>query len=156
MIPYLFAAFFSVLSNCLCVFFVQKGLIVLEGDQIIERGKFGDTLYIIKDGMVSCRIGIKEVRKLGNNDYFGQNAILIDVKRGLDIFSIQKTLCYELSRNDLKDALGKDYVDVILFCFFKSCVEKSDYLKIILHQYNLYLKLLLNHFLIIHNIKFFE
>ena len=34
-IPYLFAAFFSVLSNCLCVFFVQRGLIVLEGDQII-------------------------------------------------------------------------------------------------------------------------
>ena len=105
-----------------------------ENTQIIHRGDVGDTLYIIKDGMVSCRIGIKEVRKLGNNDYFGQNAILIDVKRGLDIFSIQKTLCYELSRNDLKDALGKDYVDVILFCFFKSCVEKSDYLKIIFNE----------------------
>ena len=103
----------------------------LEGDQIIERGKFGDTLYIIKEGLVSCRIGIKEVRKLGVNDYFGQNAILIDVKRGLDIFALQKTLCYELSRNDLKEALGEKYIDVILFCFFKACVEKNNFIRTI-------------------------
>ena len=36
--------------------------------------------------------------------------------------------------NDLKDALGKDYIDVILFCFFRNCVEKSDYLKIIFNE----------------------
>ena len=98
-------------------------------EQIIVRGEVGDTLYIIKEGQVSCRIGAKEVRKLGNKDYFGQNAILIDVKRGLDIFALQSTLCYELSRNDLKDALGKDYIDVILFCFFKNAIEHSELLK---------------------------
>ncbi len=103
-------------------------------DKIINKGDVGDNLYIIKDGLVSCRIGIKEIRKLGNNDYFGQNAILIDVKRGMDIVAIQNTLCYELSRNDLKDALGKDYIDVILYCFFKNSVEKSDYLKIIFNE----------------------
>ena len=104
----------------------------LEGDKIIQRGEIGDTLYIIKEGLVSCRIGIKEVRKLGSNDYFGQNAILIDVKRGLDIFAIQKTICYELNRNDLKDALGDKYIDVILFCFFKYCIENNNALKNIL------------------------
>ena len=98
-------------------------------EQIIVRGEVGDTLYIIKEGLVSCRIGVKEVRKLGNKDYFGQNAILIDVKRGLDIFALKSTLCYELSRNDLKDALGKDYIDVILFCFFKNAIEHSELLK---------------------------
>jgi len=103
-------------------------------EKIINRGDVGDNLYIIKDGMVSCRIGIKEIRKLGNNDYFGQNAILIDVKRGMDIIAIQKTLCYELSRNDLKDALGKDYIDVILFCFFRNSIDKSEYLKIIFNE----------------------
>jgi cGMP-dependent protein kinase len=98
-------------------------------EQIIIRGEVGDTLYIIKEGLVSCRIGLKEVRKLGNKDYFGQNAILIDVKRGLDIFALKSTLCYELSRNDLKEALGKDYIDVILFCFFKNAIEHSELLK---------------------------
>ena len=103
-------------------------------EKIINRGDVGDNLYIIKDGLVSCKIEAKEIRKLGNNDYFGQNAILIDVKRGMDIIAIQNTLCYELSRNDLKDALGKDYIDVILFCFFRNSVEKSDYLKIIFNE----------------------
>ena len=44
----------------------------------------------------------------------------------MDIIALQKTLCYELTRNDLKDALGKDYIDVILYCFFKNSIEKSD------------------------------
>jgi cGMP-dependent protein kinase len=96
------------------------------GDQIITKGEVGDSLYIIKEGLVSCRIGIQEIRKLGVNDYFGQNAILIDLKRAMDIIALQKTLCYELTRNDLKDALGKDYIDVILYCFFKNSIEKSD------------------------------
>jgi cGMP-dependent protein kinase len=97
-----------------------------QGDQIITKGEVGDSLYIIKEGLVSCRIGIQEIRKLGVNDYFGQNAILIDLKRAMDIIALQKTLCYELTRNDLKDALGKDYIDVILYCFFKNSIEKSD------------------------------
>ena len=100
-------------------------------DQIIFRGEVGNTLYIIKDGLVSCRIGIKEIRKLGNNEYFGQNAILIDVKRGLDVFALQKTICYELSRKDLKEALGNNFIDIILFCFFKFSIEKNEVLKTI-------------------------
>ena len=57
----------------------------LPNTKIIAQGEKGDTLYIIKEGMVSCRIGLKEIRRLSNNEYFGQNSILIDVKRGADI-----------------------------------------------------------------------
>ena len=97
--------------------------------KIISKGDTGDKLYIIKEGLVSCRIGVQEIRKLGNGEYFGQNAILIDVKRSMDVIALQKTVCYELSRDDLKDALSNDYIDVILFCFFKNCVENNEYLK---------------------------
>ena len=106
--------------------------------QIISRGEVGDTLYIIKEGLVSCRIGVKEVRKLGNNDYFGQNAILIDVKRGCDVFALKTTMCYELSRKDLKEALGPDYIDVILYCYFRNCIQKNDYLKDIFIESNIH------------------
>ena len=97
--------------------------------KIISRGDTGDKLYIIKEGLVSCRIDIQEIRKLSNGEYFGQNAILIDVKRGADIITLQKTICYELSRDDLKDALSDQYIDVILFCFFKNCIDNNEYLK---------------------------
>ena len=97
--------------------------------KIIKKGEVGDTLYIIKEGIVSCRIGVKEIRKLSNNEYFGQNAILIEVKRGADIITMNKCICYELSKNDLKEALSDDYIDVILFCFFNYCINNNTYMK---------------------------
>ena len=106
--------------------------------KIITAGETGDKLYIIKEGIVSCRIGPKEIRRLSNNEYFGQNSILIDVKRGADIITLQKTICYELSKYDLKEALTKDYIDVILFCFFKNAVEKNNNLKNIIIESHLH------------------
>ncbi len=101
----------------------------LPNKKIINQGESGDTLYIIKEGMVSCRIGLKEIRRLSNHEYFGQNSILIDVKRSADIITLQKTICYELSKQDLKEALTDDYIDVILFCFFKNSIDKNTNLK---------------------------
>ena len=106
--------------------------------KIITQGEKGDTLYIIKEGMVSCRIGLKEIRRLSNNEYFGQNSILIDVNRSADIITLQNTICYELSREDLKEALTDDYIDIILFCFFKNAVEKNNNLKNILIESQLH------------------
>ena len=106
--------------------------------KIITAGENGDKLYIIKEGIVSCRIGPKEIRRLSNNEYFGQNSILIDVKRSADIITLQKTICYELSKYDLKEALTKDYIDVILFCFFKNAVEKNNNLKNIIIESHLH------------------
>ena len=97
--------------------------------KIINFGEIGDKMYMIKRGIVSCRIGFKEIRKLGNNDYFGQNSILIDVKRGADIITLQRCQCYELSRDDLKEALSSNYINVILYCFFMHCISQNEYLR---------------------------
>ena len=110
----------------------------LQNTKIISEGETGDKLYIIKEGIVSCRIGPKEIRRLSNNEYFGQNSILIDVKRGADIIALQKMVCYELSKYDLKEALTKDYIDVILFCFFKNAIEKNTNLKNIIIESHLH------------------
>ena len=98
-------------------------------EKIISYGTVGETLYIIKNGLVSCRIGMKEIRKLGNNDYFGQNAILIDMKRSCDVIALNHTSCYEIDRKALKDALGPSYIDVILFSFFKNCIDNNKFFK---------------------------
>ena len=98
-------------------------------DKIIKKGEKGEKLYIIKEGLVSCKIGFQEIRKLSNNEYFGQNSILIDVKRGADIIALQKTICYELTKDDLKEALTQDYIEIILFCFFKNAIDKNINLK---------------------------
>ena len=97
--------------------------------KIISRGEVGDKLYIIKEGIVSCKIGVKEIRKLSNNEYFGENTLLIEQKRGADIVTLQKCICYELSKDDLKEALSEDFIDVILFCFFTYYINNNEYLK---------------------------
>ena len=97
--------------------------------KIISKGDDGDKLYIIKEGIVSCKIGVKEIRKISNNEFFGENSILIEDKRGADIITLQKCICYELSRDDLKEALSGDFIDVILFCFFTHCINNNTYLK---------------------------
>ena len=102
--------------------------------KIIKRGEVGDTLYIIKEGIVSCKIGVKEIRKLSNNEVFGQNAVLVEEKRGADVITLQKCICYEISKNDLKEALSDDYIDVILFCFFNYCVNNNAYMKQIIND----------------------
>ena len=106
--------------------------------KIISKGEIGDKLYIIKEGIVSCKIGLQEIRRLSNNEYFGQNAILIDVKRGADIIALQNTICYEISKDDLKDALTQDYTEIILLCFFKNAIEKNTNLK------NIFIESLIN------------
>ena len=110
----------------------------LPNTKIITQGEKGDSLYIIQEGIVSCRIGPKEIRRLSNNEYFGQNSMLIDIKRGADIVTLQKTICYELTRQDLKEALTNDYIDVILFCFFRNAVDKNINLKNILIESRLH------------------
>ena len=86
-------------------------------------------MYIIKEGIVSCKIGVKEIRKLSNNEYFGENTLLIEAKRSADIITLQKCICYELTKDDLKEALHEDYRDIILFCFFNYCINNNAYMK---------------------------
>ena len=92
-------------------------------------GEVGDKLYIIKEGIVTCKIGVKEIRKLCNNEYFWENTLLIEQKRGADVITLQKCICYELSKEDLKEDLSDDFIDVILFCFFTYCVNNNNYMK---------------------------
>ena len=102
--------------------------------KIINYGDIGYDLYIIKEGLVSCRIDNKEIRQLKVNDYFGQNAILIDTKRGMDVIAIENTTCFQISKDALIEALGENYTDSILLCFFKNCIEKSESLKVLFHE----------------------
>ena len=81
--------------------------------KFIKIGEIRDSLYIIKEGTVSIRNEIKEVRKLHQYDYFGQNAILINTKRMMDVVVIEKIICYELSKNYLIEALVDKYIQFV-------------------------------------------
>lgn len=103
-------------------------------EKIISEGEMGDRMYIIKEGIVSCRFKNKEVRKLYAKDYFGHNSVLIECKRSLDVLSIGKTCCYEFSKATLIEALGTSYKETILFSIFKDCLLKNKFFSEIFNE----------------------
>ncbi|MCQ2819431.1 MAG: cyclic nucleotide-binding serine/threonine-protein kinase [archaeon] len=124
----LFEPLGNISKHCLCKLIKPKEF--KPNEKIIIMGTVGETLYIIKEGLVSCRIGMQEIRKLENGEFFGQNAILMDIKRGCDVVSITKTICYEISRSDLKEAIpNDDYIGEILFSLFQNFVNKNQFFK---------------------------
>ena len=100
------------------------------GQKIIQKNETGNSMYIIKKGSVSCQIKKQELRVLSDNDYFGQNAILFDVPRSMDIIAKEFTICYMLTRDDLKEVFGHDtYRDKVLFSLFKSVISANEVMK---------------------------
>ena len=89
------------------------------------------SLYIIKEGSVSCRVNDKEIRKLIVNDCFGQDSILTNIKSSMDFIALEKTFCYQITKEELIEALGNNFLQSILFYFFKNCIEKSESLKVL-------------------------
>jgi len=105
-----------------------------ENQKIIKEGDIGDRMYIIKEGVVSCKFKNKEIRKLFEKDFFGHNSILIECKRSLDVIAVGKVVCYEFSKNVLKEALGESYKEIILFSIFKECIKTNKFFSEIFNE----------------------
>jgi len=105
-----------------------------ENKKIIKEGDIGDRMYIIKDGIVSCKLKDKEIRQLSEKDFFGHNSILIECKRSLDVIAVGKVVCYEFSKNVLKEALGESYKEIILFSIFKDCIKTNNFFSEIFNE----------------------
>jgi len=105
-----------------------------DAEKIIKEGDLGDGFYIVKDGCVSCQTNGKEIRKLYSKDFFGQNSILIECRRSLDVIAVGKVRCYEFSKATLKEALGESYKEIILFSIFKERVLSNKFFSEIFNE----------------------
>ena len=55
----------------------------------MKKGENSDSMYFIKDGLVSCRLDGKEIRTLANQNCFGECGLLLNDKRTLDIVALE-------------------------------------------------------------------
>jgi len=95
---------------------------------IINQGDIGSSMFIIKEGCVSCRYKNSEVRILYEKEFFGENSILFDsILRTMNIISLNKTTCYVITKEVLIEALGHNYKKHILFGIFMSFISKSKF-----------------------------
>ena len=108
----------------------KKGVI------IIKKGdKNNKSLYLIKKGLVRCCLNNKDIRVLGEKKIVGMLALILDQERTLDvIIGEDDTLLFEITRENIIDCIGENYIDIILFSIYKSVVEHNLNLHDIIHE----------------------
>jgi CRP-like cAMP-binding protein len=59
-----------------------------EGAVLTQRGKPGREFFLVLDGVASCRVGSKEVKRFRTGGYFGELAILHGGVRTADVVAV--------------------------------------------------------------------
>ncbi|HMR01361.1 MAG TPA: cyclic nucleotide-binding domain-containing protein [Candidatus Gracilibacteria bacterium] len=73
---------------------------------IFNEGEIGDAFYIIKSGMVrvyhpaASEVEEVEVATLGNNDFFGEMALIGEKPRNASTKTVEETQCFRLAKDD--------------------------------------------------------
>jgi len=104
------------------------------GEIIINKNDIGDSIYIIKCGEVQCidkdeNNNERKIRILKAKDYFGEGAVLFNMKRSLSIKVLEKSMeCYQISKYNLELILGKDFRNNIISSICKNAFKKSKYM----------------------------
>ena len=65
----------------------QLGTIVTaeEGRVLTKRGQRGQEFFLVLEGVASCRLGRREVRRFGPGEFFGEMALLYGGVRTADV-----------------------------------------------------------------------
>ncbi len=78
-------------------------------ETIFNKGDDGDTMFIILDGLVEINQSVDDdqyvIAYLGANDYFGELAILSDIKRTANAVAVRKTTLLPINRQNLMERL---------------------------------------------------
>jgi CRP-like cAMP-binding protein len=59
-----------------------------EGAVLTQRGKPGREFFLVLDGVASCRVGSKEVKRFRAGGYFGELALLYGGVRTADVVAV--------------------------------------------------------------------
>jgi len=75
-------------------------------EYIIREGELGDTLYIIIKGKAIVEVASNQVTTMGDNDYFGEIAILGDSKRTASVKAIEPMSTLTISKEKVKEFIS--------------------------------------------------
>ena len=96
--------------------------------KILREGEFGDSMYIIVDGLVSITKYSdinKEVliTKLGNGSYFGEVALFLNQPRSANVNAEEDTTVLRLKKSVFEKLLLKD--KTLAINFFRNCLNET-------------------------------
>ena len=128
--------FFQVLTN------KQKSQILLLcisqdfkcGNRIVTEGDPGDIFYIIKEGTVSCSIENIEVRRLGQGEYFGEQALLYTNQRTATVTALSHISVLSIGAEELIQVFQSKLQDVIYKNSQRIAMERNQLFRCLTSQ----------------------
>jgi CRP-like cAMP-binding protein len=75
------------------------------GDVVMREGDAGDRFYVIAEGSVGVEVGGEERTELGPGEFFGEIALLKDVKRTATVIAREDSVVFSLRRDDFVPAV---------------------------------------------------
>ena len=98
------------------------------GEKVVNEGDPGDLFYLIKEGIVSCKIKGKEIRQMTRGEFFGEQALLYNNVRTATITAITDLKCVAIGRERLTKVLGNQLQHIIYQNSKRIGLEKSEVL----------------------------
>jgi CRP-like cAMP-binding protein len=75
------------------------------GDVVLREGDDGDRFYVIAEGRVAVEVGGEARADLGRGDFFGEIALLRNVKRTATVVALEDSVVFSLRRDDFVPAV---------------------------------------------------
>lgn len=96
-----------------------------DGQAIVKEGDTGDLFYLIKEGSVSCTEAGVFKRNMNAGEYFGELALLYRKPRSATVKAIGDTKCLVIGGEDLTQALGSQFSQIIYRNSIRMAFDKS-------------------------------
>lgn len=100
-----------------------------QGSRVLREGDQGDFMFIIKEGTVIVTQKGLEIRKLGKNDYFGEQALLQNHIRTATITALETTSCLSINSEGLYSALGSHLQEIIHINTQRMAIDEDQLLR---------------------------
>ncbi|CAG9323317.1 unnamed protein product [Blepharisma stoltei] len=99
------------------------------GEKIVSEGDPGDLFYVVKEGIVSCTQGGREIRQMYRGDFFGEQALLYNCVRTASVSAVDDVKCVAIGRERLTKALGNHLQDIIYQNTKRMAIDMSETLR---------------------------
>lgn len=78
---------------------------VSDGISLTKRGQPGREFFLVLEGVASCRVGRREVRRFGPGNFFGEMALLYGGVRTADVVAVSDMQLLVLDSREFKSML---------------------------------------------------
>jgi CRP-like cAMP-binding protein len=98
-----------------------------EGHYLTRQGEVGREFFLVLDGVASCRVRKKEVRRFKTGSYFGELALLHGGVRGADVVAVSPMDVLVFDAREFRSMLGMTpNISVKMLAYLAARLAETD------------------------------